>query len=288
MNDPYAGYHEANLAKSLRKYRDNHPDAIGTRWEYSNFGAGLLGYTMTKAFPDVKATSLSSSSHFRVAKSLNNSTAVAYDSLVHQYIGCPLGLTDLTVALNAEQQERFVSGYDRKGKQAQRWNFDALVGAGGLRSSLEDILAFGAANVRAAQDQPVLPTEIVQSHSATRQTLSLNTTLYSAMRLSHELHFTVPDPPAEIVSEMGLGWIRMRTEIHSQTAVGNTTTLFWHNGGTAGFSSFIGWEAKSGVVVVVLFNTGGMDTATLGIRILKDQVERYFLDPTGKEQSRHQ
>ena len=51
-------------------------------------------------------------------------------------------------------------------------------------------------------------------------------------------------------------------------------TVLCHNGGTFGFSSYLGWESKSGEVVVVLTNSHAVDATSLGQRIIMDAVER--------------
>jgi hypothetical protein len=48
----------------------------------------------------------------------------------------------------------------------------------------------------------------------------------------------------------------------------NTDGVVWHNGGTGGYRSFMGFNKKSGRGVVVLANSAGGDTDGLGLSIL--------------------
>lgn len=71
----------------------------------------------------------------------------------------------------------------------------------------------------------------------------------SYIRFSHEPTFKKAD------ESTGLGWMMLKTD------TGNT--LVWHNGGTYGFSSFLGYikEKKCGIVVLGnSYSDGGIDT----------------------------
>ena len=58
--------------------------------------------------------------------------------------------------------------------------------------------------------------------------------------------------------EIGLGWI-----VHDS----KEGRIVWHNGGTGGYSSFIGFDPESQVGVVVLANTAD-SVDYLGFRLL--------------------
>ena len=63
--------------------------------------------------------------------------------------------------------------------------------------------------------------------------------------------------------EVALGW-------HVFTA--NGRDIIWHNGGTAGYRTFIGYDPKARTGVVVLSNAG----TPAG----QDDLGRHLLDPT--------
>lgn len=54
-------------------------------------------------------------------------------------------------------------------------------------------------------------------------------------------------PTASAITKIGLLWNRTRTP------AGNT--IVWHNGGTAGYRTFAGWNANTGEGVVIIPNT---------------------------------
>ncbi|WP_051200363.1 serine hydrolase domain-containing protein [Flavobacterium subsaxonicum] len=76
-----------------------------------------------------------------------------------------------------------------------------------------------------------------------------------AMQLAHKPTFT------KNKLTMGLAWVIQNTK------AGNT--VVWHNGGTGGFSSYIGYIKEKQCGVVVLTNTYSDETTGLGNAILK-------------------
>ena len=81
------------------------------------------------------------------------------------------------------------------------------------------------------------------------------TPLAAAVELSQQERFrTSPD------RGMGLGWVRSRREDIGQTVI-------WHNGGTFGFSSFLGFTADGRFGVVALSNTS-VRVDDLALRLL--------------------
>ena len=97
---------------------------------------------------------------------------------------------------------------------------EAFAGAGGLWSTLDGMLAYLTANMR-----------------------SEATPLAAALRLAHREHFrTSPE------RGVGLAWARSRRDDVGQTVI-------WHNGGTGGFFSFLGFTEDGRFGVVALGNT---------------------------------
>jgi CubicO group peptidase (beta-lactamase class C family) len=119
-DDPYADYDEKLLLEFLGHY--TLPRDIGSRFEYSNLGFGLLGYLLTRAAHSDYAT------------------------LVAKRITGPLGMRDTVIVLSAEQKTRFAQGHDQYMRPAAPWTLTTLAGAGAIRSTAADMLTFvGAA-----------------------------------------------------------------------------------------------------------------------------------------------
>jgi CubicO group peptidase (beta-lactamase class C family) len=97
------------------------PRAPGAQWEYSNLGVGLLG-------------------HILAARA-----GMSYEQLLRSRILEPLGMKSTTITLSADQRNRLASGYGFAQAPMSGWDFDALAGAGAIRSTANDMLTFAAA-----------------------------------------------------------------------------------------------------------------------------------------------
>lgn len=206
--NPYAGYTPALLYDFLSGYtltRD-----IGEKYEYSNLGVGLLGHTLALR------------------------AAISYEDLIRKRITAPLGMNSTAIVLSEGQKERFATGHDASLAPVRAWDFDALAGAGAIRSNMNDILKFAAANL-----------ELV------------DTPLKKAMRrmLTVTKATGVPD------LDIAMGW-------HIWKRYG--TTIIWHNGGTAGFRTFLGLAPATKSAVVVLSNSS-LDPDDLGLHTLESR-----------------
>ena len=115
MADPYADYNEVQLLAFLKGWT---PDrAPGAMFEYSNFGAGLLGYALGRAGGKL------------------------YSQLVEERILGPLGMTSTRFAIGTGE----AAPHGADGKLVKPWNLASLVSAGGLRSTAGDMARFANA-----------------------------------------------------------------------------------------------------------------------------------------------
>ena len=121
MGDPYADYGEVELLAFLKSWTP--PRAPGAMFEYSNFGAGLLGYALGRA------------------------GGKPYEKLIEDRTLKPLGMTASRFAIGSG--EAVPHGAD--GKPVKPWQLASLVAAGGLRSTAGDMAKF----TRALIDPPV-------------------------------------------------------------------------------------------------------------------------------------
>lgn len=120
-DDPYESYGTEKLYAFLNSYVL--PRDPGSKWEYSNLGFGLLG------------------------QALANHDGRSYEEMLRARILEPLRMSETAIALNAYQQSKFAVGHDGDGNAVHPWDFEALAGAGAIRSSLYDMLKYLRCNM---------------------------------------------------------------------------------------------------------------------------------------------
>ena len=202
--NPYEGYTTDHLLRALEA--TDLRSAPGERSEYSNFGFGLLGWI------------------------LGREAAMGYANALREFVYGPLGLPGIELGPGGEAGSHVAAGYRvrqvvgpvRLGLAAQPWDLpEAFEGAGAVRSTLEGMVRYLAANM--GQGSPAF--------------------LDAAMRLAQQEHFRVSP-----LRGLGLAWVRDR-----RADLGGRTVI-WHNGGTGGFRSFLGFTEDRRFGVVVLAN----------------------------------
>jgi CubicO group peptidase (beta-lactamase class C family) len=143
---------------------------------------------------------------------------VSYEELVRRRILTPLGMRETAIMLTPAMRARLAPGHDAAGRAAPNWDLPTLAGAGALRSSASDMLIFLAANV----DSTATPLSRMLRHTQAERRPTNNPSM-----------------------KIGLGWhILARPP-------GN---IVWHNGGTGGYRTFIGFDPVRRLGVVVLSN----------------------------------
>ncbi len=164
-----------------------------------------------------------------------------YETLVSTRLLEPLGMSDTSITLSPSQQERLAIGHSVQLRPVANWDLPTLAGAGALRSTVNDMLTFVEANLG-----------LVESP------------LHAAMAATHvpRRDFAAPD------MQIGLGWVTRR---------GHGRELHWHNGGTGGYRSFLGFDLESRTGVVVLSNSGD-SVDDLGFHLL-DSLYRLVVPP---------
>lgn len=155
-----------------------------------------------------------------------------YGDLVVDTIAKPLGMTDTQVQLSADLKSRLAQGHDGDGNPVANWDLTALAGAGALRSTATDMLKFVAANL----DPP--------------------TSLAVAFKDAHAIRAPLGPVPGNIA----LAW-------HVKP-----NGIYWHNGGTAGYTSYISFSPERKTGVVVLINTSGSLMNEIGARLERLQA----------------
>lgn len=119
--NPYADYSVEQLYQFLSGYQLTRD--IGSEYEYSNLGGGLLGHVLVRR------------------------AGMEYEKLVRTRICDPLGMQSTVITLSSEMKSRFVVGHDASMQPVAYWDLPTLAGAGALRSTANDLLTFVAANL---------------------------------------------------------------------------------------------------------------------------------------------
>ena len=214
--NPYADYSVDQLYAFLSSYTLTR--GIGEKYEYSNLGVGLLGHILAlRAGTD-------------------------YETLVRTRICQPLKMSDTRITLTPEMQARLTTGHDPMLKPVLNWDLPTLAGAGALRSTVNDMLKFVAANMGLTKS-PLLAA-MQRAQQSQRETGQADLTI-------------------------GLNWHILK-KFDSE--------IIWHNGGTGGYHSFIGFDKKNRKGVVVLSNSAN-DIDDIGRHLLVSQYPLAKVEP---------
>jgi CubicO group peptidase (beta-lactamase class C family) len=204
-DDPYADYDATRLKAFLAGYEL--PRDPGAVYEYSNLGFGLLGYALAQ------------------------SDHTDWGAAANENILKPLGMTMSGTAVSDAMRSHLAPGHDSLGNAVKNWDFDALAGAGAMRSTANDMLRYLKANM-GIDASP----------------------LAAAMKFAQE-----PRGEVNKTSRIGLAWMTSRTGI------------VWHSGQTGGYRSYLGFTADRRHGVVILSNTAidvdDLGFATLNPRV---------------------
>jgi CubicO group peptidase (beta-lactamase class C family) len=155
-----------------------------------------------------------------------------YEDLVLRRVIGPLYMADTRVTLTPDLRARLAHGYAGE-REVSNWDLDALAGAGAIRSTARDMATLIAAAAGLT-----------------------HTALDSAFRLTEAIEFD-----AGPTMRIGLAWHVIGPD---------SSAVIWHNGGTGGYHSFIGFDPRRKIGVVVLSNS------SLGI----DDIGFHVLNPT--------
>ena len=223
------------------------------------------GYTEADLMADVRTVKLESKPGTRASYSnygmmllgdlLATEASASYEALVKQEVIRPLGMPDTTITLQPGQASRSAQGYRALARlgplalalRSAPWlEGNPIGGAGAIRSTAADMLKYLQANMH--------PEGLPIEH---------------ALRESHNALFKEDDRTA-----FGMNWIRSQSERLKQV-------MIWHNGGTGGFRSFLGFTADSRFGVVVLSNSSE-DVDDLAVNLLRDLPK----PPTDKDRKR--
>lgn len=122
LKDPYRNYDSSKAADALAVLELTRKP--GEAQEYSNFAMSVLGYLIAAQ------------------------AGKPYQELLRQRIADPLGMSDCTVELTAEQKKRFAIPHQTFDSPTLAWSFADMPGAGGVRASMRDMMRFAKAQLQ--------------------------------------------------------------------------------------------------------------------------------------------
>lgn len=172
-----------------------------------------------------------------LAQAIAQATGTPWEQLVRQDITAKLGMPDTRLKLDDEERTRLAVGYNRAGRQARENmpTWPAFNGAGALFSTVSDMQRFLAWNMGETKNSD-LPDGLLDE--------------------LHKSRFALPRPGAGV----GLAW--------QIAPLGGSLSVIWKNGGTLGYSSYIGFVPQSRTGVVLLTNSQGCPATRTGYQIL--------------------
>ncbi|HJX85055.1 MAG TPA: serine hydrolase domain-containing protein, partial [Candidatus Angelobacter sp.] len=190
--NPFADYTVEQMYAFVSSYELTRD--IGSKYEYSNLGVGLLGHALSLR------------------------AGMDYEKLVQTRILGPLKMSSTGITLTPEMRSHLAHGHTAGLAPMPNWDLPTLAGAGALRSSVNDMLKFLGDNIG------LTPTPLAP-----------------AMKSMLDVRKPTGVPNLEIA----LAW-------HIFTKEGEQ--IIWHNGGTGGYHTFMGFDPRTRTGVVVLSN----------------------------------
>ena len=167
---------------------------------------------------------------------LSLATRMPYEQLERERIWAPLGMTHTAITFTPWMTQHLALGHDAQGRVVANWDLPTFAGAGAIRSTTKDMLLFAAANLHPERG-PLGP----------------------AVALAQRERASAGNPNTGI----GLNWIIRKAA---------TAPIVWHNGGTAGYRTFLGLVPSKHMAVVVLTNSGGAGADDIGFHFLDSTI----------------
>jgi serine-type D-Ala-D-Ala carboxypeptidase/endopeptidase len=169
-----------------------------------------------------------------LGEALSRAAGVPYEELARARITGPLGMPDTAVTAPPGTGNVAV-GHTRRGSPTVDWHLPALAGAGALRSNVADLLTFLAAHLQPATSPLAEPLAAVLE----------------------------PRRPVGRHLRIALGWLVLEEP--------DRPPVWWHNGGTGGFFSFVGMDPARDTAVVVVANSA-RSVDRVGMTLLSKQA----------------
>jgi len=209
--NPFSDYTEEQLYSFLNDYSLEKP--IGFDYKHSDAGIALLGHTLSLRMK------------------------MSYDSLLTSRILVPLNMQDTRINLSDKQMKHYLTGYNEKGKVMPHYTYKVLAPAGGLNTSMKDMMRFLSQNIS------------IEKNSMT-----------DMLDFTHNPRIKL-DESSSKDSEIALGWKVNPMDVESKKIV-------WQDSKRGGFAAYIGFCETSHTGVVILSSVS-KEVSELGKRILQ-------------------
>lgn len=193
LDNPFATYNTNKLYQYVSAFTI--PREPGKQFQYSNSAYALLGQIL-----------------------MLQDHQKSYEALVRDRINKPLGLTNTTVTLSRAQKANLAIGHSEYNMEVSNWDLTGLEANGALRSNMNDMLIFAAANAGVVKSE-----------------------LYPAMQLSHVPHVSKGND-----GDISLGWTIKNENGHQ---------FVWKDGTTGGYRALVLLDKSNKTGVVILSNS---------------------------------
>ena len=180
-------------------------------------------------------------------KIMEKLTGKTYDDLVRQYICNILDMNDTGINILESHKEKLATGYSFRGKQADYGQVPAIEAAGSLYSTTSDMIKFLKANLDLTE------TKLSSAFEYCKNTKSTPKIPLSMKFFTKSLGVSL--------STFRFGWFVFPQE---------TFDVIGHDGGTEGFTSFMGMNLDDNSGVVILTNKSLKPVHKLGKTILDE------------------
>lgn len=176
---------------------------------------------------------------------LERAAGKPFETLLIERLFAPLGMNQTRINISPDARGDYATGYLMfSDTPAVEWDFGCLAGCGAVASSVPDLARFVSLQFRAGEADvtPLSGGSLLEMHTPQR--------MLDGGKLG-----------------VGLGWHMLKDD-----QVGE---VVWHNGGTFGHGSFVGFSPTRKLGVVILMNRGNVDGAAdeIGLWLLRDVVK---------------
>lgn len=236
--------HLATHASGLPRNPVNLRGTTGDPWNGYRVSDLYLGLRKTRLEFPTGASGLYSNLGFGLlGHVLGLASGSNYEAALMRHVTQPMGMASTRVSLSPAQRARLATPYGAADTtvRVKDWDMGTLAGAGGVASTIDDMARFLTINMQSgrADAAPIAGGSLTELHTPQR----------------------IWD---DWTKATALAWIVDHTK--------EMGDIVWHNGGMAGYRSWIGFSPRWKVGVVVLTNCG-RSVDEIGAKLLKSSLQ---------------